>query len=285
MRNYPLLKNKNHADTPYNWQKTYVSSLALQAQSLINYSNYFLADYRRGPNPKFLGTRIVNNKEQSCFSIEALRYHQYTDSSEEGLYFLEDDDYLTSNNYRLIRSGRHIINNNQRESNKDTYKDWENIAIQPMGYAAFYLISVVDKKVKFTFTRNAQLYYGNNSPVSILDFYTRFFYKDETGSYNFTDLDYQYKSIDVLSTKNGIGVISDRQGFIWTDLKDNPVMGFTYMEATDGSLGEEFIADTKISYTVKIDKVGVATYTITSNEDLAEGSIIYWPKNSQVYFL
>jgi len=78
---------------------------------------------------------------------------------------------------RKIRAGRHIINNNQKESNLDTYKDWENMVIQPIGYTAFYIMTYDKGRFNFKYTRNAQLYYGTEQPITPAPFDTRFFYR------------------------------------------------------------------------------------------------------------
>ena len=132
MRKYPLLKKSGIIPTEENWQHTYVDFLAFQSKSLVDYSNYFLTDYRRGPD--FI--RITEEGEpvtiidsgveyDHCYSIENLKFHQFRDTETEvAVYFLKVSDYYEycqthSKNYKIIRSGRHIINNNQMADHTD----------------------------------------------------------------------------------------------------------------------------------------------------------------------
>lgn len=282
MRNYPLFKNTNKAATPANWQKTYVDFLDMQTKSLVDYSNYFLADYRVGPDFIRLDRLI---EDLPCFSIEKLRYHQYRDTIEEGYYFLKSEDVQDITKAKKIPTGCHVINNNQKESGDVNFKNWENIAISPMGYAAYYIITFSNGRLVFRYTKNAQLYYGNDQTLSILDFYTRFFYaKNNDYAYDISDK-LQQKSIDVFSTSGGEPVIVDKQSFQWTDTEFNPIMGFTYIkDNNNSSLGEEIIIDSKESWGVKVEKFGVATYTIEAKGAIASGDN-YWPTNTKVYLL
>lgn len=88
MRNYPLFLKNGNMPTPKNWQNTYVNSLTMNIKSLVDYSNYFLADYRRGSDFISLGSY----EDMPCFSVENLKYHQYRDTEEEGYYFLRASD-------------------------------------------------------------------------------------------------------------------------------------------------------------------------------------------------
>ena len=295
MRNYPVLKNKNKAATPINWQKTYVNSLVMHTKSLIDYSNYFLADYRRGPD--FISLSPIGGFP--CFSIENLRYHQFRDTEEEGYYFLKSSDYPDISLAQRIRAGRHIINNNQKESSFDTYKDWDNIVIQPMGYTAFYIMSFEQDSFYFTYTNNAQLYYGKEQPISPMAFYTRFFYKSNNAIEIVSALreqtDIAVAASNYRGTSDYFWGILDKQGFYWTDTVNNPAMGFLFkkkavingidesIDPTDNSIGEEIIIDTKIKHTIEVVKNSSAVYTM-SVSDKAGGQKQY-PLGSVLYFL
>ena len=303
MRNYPLFDRKNNMPTPRNWQNTYVNSLVMHTKSLVDYSNYFLADYRRGAeftqimeeNPETHEMVPVKKDGFPCFSIEKLRYHQYWDTEEEGWYFLYDSDYPDFSKAKKIRAGRHIVNNNQKESNLDSYKDWENIVIQPIGYTAFYIMTYSQNKFYFTYTRNAQLYYGLDQPISPMGFYTRFFYRKneirpndrdlptiQVPSQPYRQIDYDEEGSPILTTEWGI---LDKQGLYWTDIELNPVMGFLFKKDEEtAAIGEEIIIDTKVRHTIEVEKNSTAVYTMTALGELASGQVFY-PSGSTLYFL
>lgn len=300
MRNYPLFTNDEKELTVLNWQQTFVNSLSMNIKSLIDYSNYFLADYREGPEFLLLGQmRDAYNSDlvYNCYSIEKLKFHQYKDTTEdEGIYFLKQSDYddlIRLNNipiysgdtsdYRKIRSGCHIVNNNKPEAGIIDTKIWDNIAIQPIGFNAYYLLSLNKNILTFSYTKNAQLFYGSVMNFSILDFYTRFFFKG--GSYQpdqntFLDV----KSIELFAESGGELRILDKQNFEWTDTIDNPVMGFMHTSSDKDVLGEEIITDSRIEWKIRVDKTSIATYNITSLEPL-QSNYNYWPVGFQIYFL
>ena len=56
------------------------------------------------------------------------------------------------------------------------------MVVQPIGYTAFYIMTFSNQegagRFYFTYTENAQLYYGLDQPITPMAFYTRFFYRD-----------------------------------------------------------------------------------------------------------
>lgn len=295
MRNYPLLKKQNIIDTERNWQKTYVDFLVTTEKSLIDYSNYFLADYRLGPAFILLGSYSGFN----CYSIENLRYHQYRNTEEEAYFFLKASDWPDhsvdplTRGAKKIRAGRQIINNNQRESELDTYKDWENIVIQPISYTAFYVMNFANAKFNFLYTKNAQLYYGTEQSISPMNFDTRFFYYNPNYAGTFSNIEHDKPNVEVSaesykSTPDSINWgIQDLQDFYWTDITFNPVMGFTFKKssASDTSLGEEIIIDTTITWEIKVDKTSSAVYNMTAKGGLAGTDKDFYAPNTVLYFL
>lgn len=136
MRNYPLFKKDGKNPTLFNWQHTYVDFLNKQYKSLVDYSNYFLTDYRQGPEFEKMSATIKKSEDSeetyNCYTIEHLKYHQYRDTEEDvAIYFLKKEDYSSNMQvydpanpfYRRIRSGRHIINNNQADPGNVDFKN------------------------------------------------------------------------------------------------------------------------------------------------------------------
>ena len=286
MRNYPLLLKNGNMHTSKNWQNTYVNSLVMNIKSLVDYSNYFLADYRRGPDFISLGSY----EDMPCFSVENLKYHQYRDTEKEGYYFLRASDWddhtidPMQKNAKRIRAGRHIINNNQKESNLNTYKDWENMVIQPIGYTAFYLMTFKNGQFIFNFTKNAQRYYGKEYTVTPAAFYDRFFYKTGEVDINEEDSIIKVFAEHYSDASNYHWGIQDLQGLVWTDVTNNPVIGFPILKTELNSFGEEIIVDVSIQHTVELDKTSSAVYTMTALEEVAAGQYCF-PIGSVLRFL
>lgn len=276
MRNYtltPIYKQGRWVNTWMSWAKQFLLPLANDVKSLYDYWLYF--------SPNFEEVNYFNLKDKSVGNqllINALNYRQYVYIRENGIKAAIDRDLNDSTNDDIdLPAGAIVISNIMpigiNNSDNLERKKIENYIIQYSSSADYYQYDIERQndntyKLIAKYIENAGEIYGNQLILQIPDYFPRFFYKSEEGSYQWSK-EYSGITIAAFNIQNGQqnNQICDLQNLVWQPYFE--IMHRTFIEKNSNQIdGEEIILDTTCeSFINEIDKVAIPSYNITINNN------------------
>ena len=276
MRNYtltPIYKQGRWINTWTSWAKQFLLPLANDVKSLYDYWLYF--------SPNFEEVDYFDLKDKSVNNqllINALNYRQYVYIQENGIKAAIDRDPNDSINDDIdLPAGAIVISNvmpiNINNSDNLERQKIENYIIQYTSSADYYQYSIerqndMTYKLIVKYAENAGEIYGNQLILQIPDYFPRFFYKSEEGSYQWSK-EYSGITIAAFNIQNGQqnNQICDLQNLVWQPYFE--IMHRTFIEKNSNQIdGEEIILDTTCeSFINEIDKVAIPSYNITINNN------------------
>lgn len=276
MRNYtltPIYKQGRWVNTWMSWAKQFLLPLANDVKSLYDYWLYF--------SPNYEEVDYSNLKDKSTDNqllINALNYRQYVYIKENGIKAAIDRDPSDTTNDDIdLPAGAIVISNVMpigiNNSDNLERKKIENYIIQYSSSADYYQYSIerqndMTYKLIAKYIENAGEIYGNQLILQIPDYFPRFFYKSEEGSYQWSK-EYSGITIAAFSIQNGQqnNQICDLQNLVWQPYFE--IMHRTFIEKNSNQIdGEEIILDTTCeSFINEIDKVAIPSYNITINNN------------------
>ena len=272
MRNYtltPIYKQGRWVNTWMSWAKQFLLPLANDVKSLYDYWLYF------SPNFEEVDYSVLKDKStDNQLLINALNYRQYVYIKENGIKAAIDRDPNDSINDDIdLPAGAIVISNvmpiNINNSDNLERQKIENYIIQYTSSADYYQYSIerqndMTYKLIAKYTENAGEIYGNQLILQIPDYFPRFFYKSEKGSYQWSK-EYSGVTIAAFNIQNGQqnNQICDLQNLVWQPYFE--IMHRTFIEKNSNQIdGEEIILDTTCeSFINEIDKVAIPSYNIT----------------------
>ena len=276
MRNYtltPIYKQGRWINTWTSWAKQFLLPLANDVKSLYDYWLYF--------SPNFEEVDYFDLKDKSVNNqllINALNYRQYVYIQENGIKAAIDRDPNDSINDDIdLPAGAIVISNVMpigiNNSDNLERQKIENYIIQYTSSADYYQYSIerqndMTYKLIVKYAENAGEIYGNQLILQIPDYFPRFFYKSEEGSYQWSK-EYSGITIAAFNIQNGQqnNQICDLQNLVWQPYFE--IMHRTFIEKNNNQIdGEEIILDTTCeSFINEIDKVAIPSYNITINNN------------------
>lgn len=276
MRNYtltPIYKQGRWVNTWMSWAKQFLLPLANDVKSLYDYWLYF--------SPNYEEVDYSNLKDKSTDNqllINALNYRQYVYIKENGIKAAIDRDPSDTTNDDIdLPAGAIVISNVMpigiNNSDNLERKKIENYIIQYSSSADYYQYSIerqndMTYKLIAKYIENAGEIYGNQLILQIPDYFPRFFYKSEEGSYQWSK-EYSGITIAAFNIQNGQqnNQICDLQNLVWQPYFE--IMHRTFIEKNSNQIdGEEIILDTTCeSFINEIDKVAIPSYNITINNN------------------
>lgn len=276
MRNYtltPIYKQGRWINTWMSWAKQFLLPLANDVKSLYDYWLYF--------SPNYEEVDYSNLKDKSTDNqllINALNYRQYVYIKENGIKAAIDRDPSDTTNDDIdLPAGAIVISNVMpigiNNSDNLERKKIENYIIQYSSSADYYQYSIerqndMTYKLIAKYIENAGEIYGNQLILQIPDYFPRFFYKSEEGSYQWSK-EYSGITIAAFNIQNGEqnNQICDLQNLVWQPYFE--IMHRTFIENNSNQIdGEEIILDTTCeSFINEIDKVAIPSYNITINNN------------------
>lgn len=272
MRNYtltPIYKQGRWVNTWISWTKQFLLPLANDVKSLYDYWLYFSPNYE-----EVTYSDLKEKSRDNQLLINALNYRQYVYIQENGIKAAIDRDPsdVIEDNIDLP-AGSIVISNVMpigiNNSDNLERKKIENYIIQYTSSADYYQYSIERQdddtyKLIAKYTPNAGEIYGNQLILQIPDYFPRFFYKSEEGSYQWSK-EYSGVTIAAFNIQNGQqnNQICDLQNLVWQPYFE--IMHRTFIETNNNRIdGEEIILDTTCeSFINEIDKVAIPSYNIT----------------------
>lgn len=276
MRNYtltPTYKQGRWVNTWMSWAKQFLLPLANDVKSLYDYWLYF------SPNFEEVDYSVLKKKStDNQLLINALNYRQYVYIQENGIKAAIDRDSSDRINDDIdLPAGSIVISNVMpigiNNSDNLERQKIENYIIQYTSSADYYQYSIERQddntyKLIAKYTPNAGEIYGNQLILQIPDYFPRFFYKSEEGSYQWSK-EYSGITIAAFNIQNGQqnNQICDLQNLVWQPYFE--IMHRTFIEKNSNQIdGEEIILDTTCeSFINEIDKVAIPSYNITINNN------------------
>ena len=276
MRNYtltPIYKQGRWVNTWMSWAKQFLLPLANDVKSLYDYWLYF------SPNFEEVDYSVLKDKStDNQLLINALNYRQYVYIKENGIKAAIDRDPSDITNDDIdLPAGAIVISNVMpigiNNSDNLERKKIENYIIQYSSSADYYQYSIerqndMTYKLIAKYIENAGEIYGNQLILQIPDYFPRFFYKSEEGSYQWSK-EYSGITIAAFNIQNGEqnNQICDLQNLVWQPYFE--IMHRTFIEKNSNQIdGEEIILDTTCeSFINEIDKVAIPSYNITINNN------------------
>ena len=262
MKNYPLLP-LDHKKQWIAWNKTYLTELDHNINSLWDYNNYFIPDYAE-KSLDFVGSAAIEATQ--------LDYHEYFRA-------LTDTDVLIAGTSSKIRLGAgYLLVSKARNEGSINYVDREeNYFVQPFGYGSFYIFTN-DNTGQFVgiYDPYAEETYGLNYQFSLFDHYPRFVSVQRQ-----EPVGRAWTLVACTPRNTQKKAICTQGGTLWTDIVNIKPMFFHFITSTGEDLssyeyGEEVIIDSIHSHSINIDKINVAQY----NEIVLEkGNDNIWPTN------
>ena len=276
MRNYtltPIYKQGRWVNTWISWTKQFLLPLANDVKSLYDYWLYF------SPNYEEVTYSVLKDKStDNQLLINALNYRQYVYIKENGIKAAIDRDPSDRINDDIdLPAGSIVISNVMpigiNNSDNLERQKIENYIIQYTSSADYYQYSIERQddntyKLIAKYVENAGEIYGNQLILQIPDYFPRFFYKSEGGSYQWPK-EYSGVTIAAFNIQNGQqnNQICDLQNLVWQPYFE--IMHRTFIEKNSNQIdGEEIILDTTCeSFINEIDKVAIPSYNITINNN------------------
>ena len=276
MRNYtltPIYKQGRWVNTWMSWAKQFLLPLANDVKSLYDYWLYF------SPNFEEVDYSVLKKKStDNQLLINALNYRQYVYIQENGIKAAIDRDPSDRINDDIdLPAGSIVISNVMpigiNNSDNLERQKIENYIIQYTSSADYYQYSIERQddntyKLIAKYAENAGEIYGNQLILQIPDYFPRFFYKSEEGSYQWSK-EYSGITIAAFNIQNGQqnNQICDLQNLVWQPYFE--IMHRTFIEKNSNQIdGEEIILDTTCeSFINEIDKVAIPSYNITINNN------------------
>lgn len=276
MRNYtltPIYKQGRWVNTWISWTKQFLLPLANDVKSLYDYWLYFSPNYE-----EVTYSDLKEKSRDNQLLINALNYRQYVYIQENGIKAAIDRDPsdVIEDNIDLP-AGSIVISNVMpigiNNSDNLERKKIENYIIQYTSSADYYQYSIERQdddtyKLIAKYAENAGEIYGNQLILQIPDYFPRFFYKSEEGSYQWSK---EYSGITIaafnIQNEQQNNQICDLQNLVWQPYFE--IMHRTFIEKNSNQIdGEEIILDTTCeSFINEIDKVAIPSYNITINNN------------------
>ena len=276
MRNYtliPIYKQGRWINTWKSWAKQFLLPFANDVKSLYDYWLYF------SPNFEEVDYFDLKDKsEDNKLLINALNYRQYVYIQENGMKAAIDRDLSDNINDDIdLPAGSIVISNimpiGVNNSDNLERQKIENYIIQYTSSADYYQYSIerqhdMTYKLIAKYVENAGEIYGNQLILQIPEYFPRFFYKSEEGSYQWPK-EYSGVTIAAFNIQNGQqnNQICDLQNLVWQPYF--AIMHRTFIKKNNNQIdGEEIILDTIYeSFLNEIDKVAIPSYNITINNN------------------
>lgn len=271
MKNYPLLP-LNHQKQWISWNKTYLTEINHNIESLQDYINYFQPDYCR---------QMLEISGSGSDTIDAtqLDYNEYYRAITPVKVMLGSAATNIS-----LGAGYLLVSKARNEGSKSYSQDLNYYFVQPFGYGSFYIISYDSTgQLIGTYDKYAEESYGLNYMFSLFNHWPRFLLVNGYGK-NQRPLGKTWSLVSYVSADTqSSNRICTYNKTLWTDISKPPMVFYFNIPTADQeddsaspSYGEEYIVDSIYYTSVNIDKTNVAHYT---KEVLEKGNNYIWPKD------
>ena len=245
MKDYSLL-DINKQEFLKNWTNTYLKELNNKVFSLYNYNNFFI--------PDFLKEEPNNPESPAITDYSQISYHHW--------YRVLDTDIEAEYNFLGAKAGFSVLSYARNENELDKpegiiRQNEKYYTVVPSSWGSFYDLYVLNGTWYFTFDPQAEENLGRENLLYNIDNFNSRFFINQSNTEQVIDGSY---GESVTAQENGQFNIVDKQGHLWTDIKGNPVMGFT-MYRGGNEFGEEVVLDMKVLYS-RVAKSNTAVYTI-----------------------